>query len=135
MNAEMIARARNGKRSGRGWLMCCPAHPDKNPSCTIADGDNGKLLVKCWAGCDARDILAALWQRGFLAYNGIAEQSPYQRHTYIEAHPAREWSPQAESIWNAAVPIIGTPAEIYLRGRGCYIPSCNDLRFLPARAI
>lgn len=37
----------------------CPTHADKNPSVT-ADYRDGKVLVHCHAGCDARDIVADL---------------------------------------------------------------------------
>jgi putative DNA primase/helicase len=32
----------------------CPAHNDPDPSLSIRDGDNGKLLVRCHAGCDQK---------------------------------------------------------------------------------
>ena len=38
----------------------CPAHEDKNPSLTWRICDDGTLLVKCWVGCSAHDIVAAL---------------------------------------------------------------------------
>lgn len=37
----------------------CPTHADNNPSVT-ADYRDGKVLVHCHAGCDARDIVADL---------------------------------------------------------------------------
>ena len=133
MNAETIACACGGKRSGRGWLICCPAHPDKNPSCTVADGDNGKLLVKCWAGCDARDVLAALRQRGLLDDGCNLSHKTYGDSYRLRQAPPLEWSQGADDIWQKTLPIYGTPVEAYLRSRGCFVPCCNDLRFLPAR--
>jgi DNA primase len=41
------------------YTSCCPAHEDKNPSLMIRD-DNGKILLRCLAGCDLYDILSAL---------------------------------------------------------------------------
>jgi hypothetical protein len=43
------------------WVACCPHHGDKRPSLAIKhDTVTGKVLVKCWAGCDIEDIMAAV---------------------------------------------------------------------------
>ena len=54
--AEEIARALGGHRSGRGWSCRCPAHEDRAPSLSLADGADGRLLVRCFAGCSFEDI-------------------------------------------------------------------------------
>jgi len=59
MTAETIARELHGRRSGAGWMARCPAHQDRDPSLSIRETD-GKLLVHCHAGCDQRDVVAAL---------------------------------------------------------------------------
>jgi hypothetical protein len=136
---ETIARALGGEaRSGRGWLVCCPAHEDRSPSLSLADGDGGRLLVQCFAGCEARDVLAALRERGLLADGKLAEQASRSSNrrnipAAVAGDTPLEWSDRAERIWQAAVPIAGTPAEIYLRSRGCFIPVNADIRFLSAR--
>lgn len=43
-----------------GWMACCPAHDDHNPSMHVNVGKDGKILVKCYAGCKTADICAAL---------------------------------------------------------------------------
>jgi hypothetical protein len=42
------------------WIACCPAHDDKSPSLALKQCDNGKILVKCWAGCGIDDIVGAI---------------------------------------------------------------------------
>src|SRR5438093_534376 len=59
-DAETVARALNGRRSGGGWVACCPAHDDKKPSLSIADGENGTLLVHCHAGCSQASVISKL---------------------------------------------------------------------------
>ena len=45
------------KRTGPGrWLARCPGHPDRNPSLSIAEGDDGRVLLKCFAGCGVEEI-------------------------------------------------------------------------------
>lgn len=50
----------HAKRSGKQWKAVCPAHPDKVASLSIREGENGKAIVHCHAGCSFRDILTAL---------------------------------------------------------------------------
>lgn len=38
----------------------CPAHDDERESLSIGQGDDGRALVKCFAGCSTNDICAAL---------------------------------------------------------------------------
>ncbi|WP_337157957.1 virulence-associated protein E [Pseudomonas putida] len=42
------------------WKACCPAHNDKNPSLAISETSDGTVLLKCWAGCTAQDIVSAI---------------------------------------------------------------------------
>lgn len=42
----------------------CPCHDDKQASLAIDQTDNGKLLVKCHAGCDQGAVVDALKMRG-----------------------------------------------------------------------
>jgi hypothetical protein len=70
--AGSIAQALGGFRNGNGFLCRCPVpshgagRGDRNPSLSLADGDDGKPLVHCFAGCDPRDVLATLRSRGLL---------------------------------------------------------------------
>lgn len=48
------------KRHGDSWVALCPAHPDRQPSLSVSDGDDGKALLHCHAGCSLEAVLAAL---------------------------------------------------------------------------
>jgi Toprim domain/CHC2 zinc finger len=61
--AVEICRHLRGKRSGSGYVARCPCHDDRTPSFSFRDGAT-TLLVKCFAGCDPRDILRELSRRG-----------------------------------------------------------------------
>jgi hypothetical protein len=43
-----------------GWLGRCPAHDDHSPSLSIRIGDDGRLLLYCFARCRIADIVAAI---------------------------------------------------------------------------
>jgi len=49
------------KKTARGYMACCPVHNDKNPSMTITETDDGKVLAHCFS-CGARgtDVVEAL---------------------------------------------------------------------------
>jgi len=47
------------EKSGQ-WHGRCPAHDDKDPSLAFSIGEKGDLVWYCRAGCDQRDVQAAL---------------------------------------------------------------------------
>lgn len=48
------------RKSGRGWSARCPAHEDRSASLSLAEGDDGRVLLRCFAGCGAADVVGAL---------------------------------------------------------------------------
>src|SRR4051794_1249400 len=46
------------RSSGNGHMALCPAHEDRQPSLSISEGDDGRALLKCFAGCSTDQILA-----------------------------------------------------------------------------
>jgi AAA domain len=59
VNAAELARSLKAKRAGSGWLTRCPAHDDRHPSLSISEGEDGRLLLHCHAGCEFDAILQA----------------------------------------------------------------------------
>lgn len=49
--------------TGTGWTALCPAHDDHNPSLSVAEGDDGRCLLHCFAGCPVEDVVAKLGLR------------------------------------------------------------------------
>jgi hypothetical protein len=41
-------------------IALCPAHPDRSPSLSFREIDDGRVLIKCFGGCGALDVLDAL---------------------------------------------------------------------------
>lgn len=49
---------KGAQRQGGGALVCCPAHGDRTPSCSVTRGPDGTVRVRCF-GCDlAGDVFA-----------------------------------------------------------------------------
>jgi 5S rRNA maturation endonuclease (ribonuclease M5) len=57
---EFLARLEHVKKNSSGWIARCPAHDDRTPSLSVGAGDDGRILVKCQAGCDTADVVAQL---------------------------------------------------------------------------
>ena len=64
----------NYKKSNNGFMACCPAHEDNNPSLSIKDGSDGRVLVHCFAGCTQERVIDRLEALG-LWYDRRAIQS------------------------------------------------------------
>lgn len=58
--ATLLDRLEGVRETGTDrWLARCPAHDDRSPSLSVRDvGD--RLLVHCFAGCDALDVVHAV---------------------------------------------------------------------------
>jgi putative DNA primase/helicase len=150
VSAAGIAKVLGGaRRSGRWWSCCCPAHDDHTPSLSLRDGERG-LIVKCWAGYDARDVLAELRRLALLGDDWRSDRAPFppvtarrgsnaNRSDRISVAPvirsddreaeARDLAQRiawARRIWNAAREARSSPVAAYLTGRGITIspPPC-----------
>ena len=55
-----LPRLRGVRRNGAGWLALCPAHDDREPSLSLREGEDGRVLLKCFSGCPAEDVCRAL---------------------------------------------------------------------------
>lgn len=46
--------------TAKGWDVCCPAHDDQHPSLGVMEGDEGRIVLNCFAGCTPQSICTAL---------------------------------------------------------------------------
>ncbi len=60
--ARVLDRLRNVRSSGDGWTALCPTptHEDTRNSLSVAMGDDGRVLIKCHAGCESDTVVRAL---------------------------------------------------------------------------
>ena len=82
MTAETIAKALGGRKAGNGWVARCLAHDDREPSLSIRQADNGKVLVHCHTGCNQFTVIEALRARG-LWNDGNHHRRHIVRQTWI----------------------------------------------------
>lgn len=66
---NVLSRFEGVKSTGKNrWICKCSAHQDKSPSLAISVEDDGRILMKCFAGCDTYSILQSAgldWQDVF----------------------------------------------------------------------
>lgn len=62
MSADsLLSRMERVRKSGAGrWTCRCPAHDDKGPSLSVRELDDGRVLLHCFAGCEAQSVLDAV---------------------------------------------------------------------------
>jgi putative DNA primase/helicase len=132
MSAAHIVEALGGHRAGREWMARCPAHDDRTPSLAIREGRDGKILLKCHAGCSQWDVIDALknsgiWtpgktrpqERVLISSPRLQNESDAQRATF------------ALKLWDESADARGTGVATYLSSRGLSLPATNCLRFHP----
>jgi len=112
-----------GRWSANGGLCRCPAHDDRSPSLSVRAG-RSRLLLHCFAGCTASDILKALASGRMLDPGAPVPAGP--------APVPDRWEMQAAArrLWGAARELTATPAARYLALRGLAEVS-PELRYHP----
>lgn len=101
----LVARLEGVRATGRGYSARCPAHKDRSASLSIAEGRDGRALVKCFAGCEPLAIVRALgMELADLFPERIADSSPGGRAAAREA-----WR---QTGWAAALGVLAREAAI-----------------------
>lgn len=112
-----LVGALGGSWHGNTAMCRCPSHSDGTPSLSIRQGDRG-LLVTCFAGCDAGDILREL------------DRIPIGRRYEPPAPTKATGTANIDRLWDEAGAVSGNLAERYLASR-CLLPVPTDVRFHP----
>ncbi|MDE1893168.1 MAG: hypothetical protein KGM46_06675 [Pseudomonadota bacterium] len=106
--ALLLPRLHGMRKVGSGWIANCPAHEDRSPSLSITEGDDGRLLLHCFAGCQVHDILAAV---------GLTVSDLFVRKDLRGLSPAeRSQLRQAALLprWRAALSVLVHEAHVML---------------------
>lgn len=60
MIEELLTRLDKVSGKHPKWMAICPAHEDRSPSLVISETPEGTILIHCFAGCGAGDIMDAI---------------------------------------------------------------------------
>lgn len=89
MKADLLlSHCRKVKKTGNdSWIACCPSHEDKNPSMTVRELDDGRVLVHCFAGCSVEMILDSVG----LSFDALFPDKPIEHAPRLKrAFPAAD---------------------------------------------
>ncbi len=141
MTARALTKALRGQWHGSYGTARCPAHDDKNPSLSITERADGRLLTHCHANCEPAAVWDALQQQGLVANDRgttrrrlrqVSKASQAERlseESHAAIHPDRRAA--ALSIWRTSHPTTETPVAAYLAARGITTPIPLSLRYHP----
>lgn len=106
--AAMLARLEGVRRSGAGWRANCPnGHAKARGSLSIAEAEDGRILLSCFACHDTPAILAALGlELADLFPERIKDTTPEGRQAAREAFKRASWA--------AALPVLAREAFVVL---------------------
>jgi hypothetical protein len=101
----LLGRLDGVRKTSRGWSARCPAHEDRSASLSMAEGTDGRALVRCFAGCELLAIVRAVGlEVGDLFPIRLADTTPAGR-----AAARTAWR---ESGWSAALGVLAREAAI-----------------------
>jgi hypothetical protein len=56
----VLGKLENVTKTGTGWTAKCPSHHDRHASLSVGTGADGRVLLRCFAGCTPDAIVGAL---------------------------------------------------------------------------
>lgn len=160
MTAREIVIALGGRWHGDYGMMQCPCHDDgARPGLKVRDDPRKPdgIDLHCFAGCDWRDVKAALRGWGLLPDRdddldhhadaartartcpaaspsrslSISSSTSSTRCTAAPAEDQDRRQEHAIEIWRTSRPAEGSTVEVYLKSRGIVMPPPPSLRYHP----
>jgi putative DNA primase/helicase len=134
LDALTIATAVGGRKRGRAFWACCPAHAERTPSLELQDTSDGRVLWHCFAGCSQEAVGEALKRLGLYPGRGepINHEGLERRHLKRirqQAEKDHKRLMRARSIWHQAkADQFGGLVERYLVERGISLERPATLR-------
>lgn len=103
------------------WSARCPAHEDRGPSLSIREIDDGRILVHCFAGCSAHEVVSAvgLSLSDLMAPRALhLERLPGERRPFPAIDVLRGVAFEGLVVLTAAAEMLaGEPLDTFDRGR------------------
>jgi hypothetical protein len=103
----LLERLERVETRNGSYLALCPAHEDREPSLSVGEGDDGRALIKCFAGCTPQHITDAL---------GLQMSDLFEHRN---GAPARRRKPPAPSVLPPTRPTSPASSRRTQRRRPC----------------
>jgi hypothetical protein len=90
----------------RGWRAPCPACSGRSPKLSIAEAvDTGAVLLRCFAGCSAGEIVAAVGLQ-------LADLFPRMERPYDADSRRANRQLMVEAGWRSALAVLAKEAHV-----------------------
>ena len=80
----------------------CPAHNDRGPSLSVTEGDDGRILIHCFAGCDVHQVVSAIG----LQLTDLFPTNDYVDRVKYDRKPRRNYRAIVENARNATTLVM-----------------------------
>jgi hypothetical protein len=119
--ARVLERLPGVRQTGAGYSAHCPAHDDRSASLSVTDGDDGRVLLHCHAGCAVEAIVAAM---------GLEVRDLFPPRD--GRRPARVKTKRSATVEDFGAP---TPKQVAALVRSRRICKASDLEAAGARLV
>ena len=102
----LLSRLESVRKSGQGWTARCPSHEDRTASLSVNAGEDGRVLIHCFAGCRAADVIAAVG----MELADLFVKRPSENMTHAEQSRLYEYARQSK--WRAALGVIALESRV-----------------------
>lgn len=118
----LLDRLERVQKYGKGWRAKCPAHSGKGGnSLSVAIGDDGRVLIHCFGGCDVKEVLDAV----HLEVADLFPQRLTHNATPEERRAIRQQAKQAQ--WAAALDVLEFEARVVMIAVGDMVQKGGDI--------
>lgn len=94
------------------WIACCPAHQDKTPSLSIRETSDGRVLLHCWTGCGAAEILEAIGlEFDALFPESLDHHAPKERQPFTHREAMAGLVPEVMFVAAASSDMLKSPLK------------------------
>jgi hypothetical protein len=144
---------RHARRAGRGYMICCPWHVERTPSCSVTPGPYGTLRVHCFSCRQTWDVLALIARvRGMSSFHDVLREAASIAGTQVPTTTRQTTMPavetgypplvDVETLWRDCAPVAAYDDETddggvtdWLSNRAINPTTCRErdlCRVLPA---
>jgi|TARA_R110000824_G_scaffold10814_1_gene47325 hypothetical protein len=134
----LISRLENVRGTRGKYTARCPAHDDRGPSLSVTETDDQMVLIHCFAGCGAAEVVGALG----LQMSDLYPKDDFMKSRRYDRKPRPNYRLMIENARHAAVLVhvyasrIQSDPEWYTklgldeRDRMIFEGVCDDLRVI-----
>lgn len=120
---EILSRLNKVKVCGDRYMARCPAHPDEDPSLSLSIGREGRIIMRCFAGCKAQQIMSAIRLPFTMLFPYPEDRQSGLSKEAFRTNVETRWEDEkrikrAQKLYQEALALAGTPGANYLESRG-----------------